>query len=243
MNYRVLIVSATLTLLSGASFAESGFLSDYSKLKPMKSPTGTDRGYVAPDGFKRMAAYTAVMVDQPEILFSAESEYRGMEPADIQALATIMRDAIKERLEAGNYKVVEQPGANVLFVRTGLTDLYLKKKKRNVLAYTPVGAVAKVGVDALKDTLDKVDIIEMTFEAELADSTSSDTLAALVVESGGRKAEGEKEQRMDMEEFRAQIHEYSSRLRCRLDNAKLPEAKWIDCTDPAARQGREGTTG
>ena len=72
---------------------------------------------------------------------------------------------------------------------------------------------------------DKIDIIEMTFEAELADSTSRDVLAAIVVPSGGRKAEGQKEQRMDMEEFRAQIQEYASRLRCQLDNAKLPKSE------------------
>jgi hypothetical protein len=227
-------------MAAGAAFAESGFLSDYSKLKPVTTPTGTDRVYVAPDGFKRMAAHTSVMVDQPEIHFSADSEYRGMKPEDIEALATVMRDAIKEKLAAGGYAVVEQPGPKVLFLRTGLTDLYLKKKKRNVLAYTPVGAVAKVGVDALKETLDKVDIIEMALEAEIADSQSGDVLAAIVVERGARKAEGQKEERMDMDEFRATVGEYGSRLRCRLDNAKMPEAKWIDCTDPQARTAREG---
>ena len=84
-----------------------------------------------------------------------------------------MRDALKARIEeGGRYKVVEQPGPNVLYMRTALTELYLKKKKRGLLAYTPVGAVAKVGTDALKETLDKVDIIEMAFEAEIADSKS-----------------------------------------------------------------------
>ena len=122
--------------------------------------------------------YKAVMVDQPEIHFSADSEYRGMKPEDIAALASIMRETATEKLEAGNYKVVEQPGKDVLFVRVALTELYLKKKKRGVLAYTPIGAVAKVGTDALKETLDKLDIIEMTFEAELADSMSRDVLAA-----------------------------------------------------------------
>ena len=229
-------------MLSGTTFAESGFLSDYSKLAPVQSATGsTDRVYIAPGGIERIAGYTAVMVDQPEILFSADSGYRGMKPEDILALASIMRDAVKERLEAGNYKVVEQPGKDVLFVRVALTDLYLKKKKRGVLAYTPIGAVAKVGTDALKETLDKVDIIEMSFEAEFADSTSKDVLAATVIQSGGRKAEGQQEQRMDMAEFRAHINEYASRLRCRLDNARLPKAENIDCTDPKARQAREGT--
>ena len=124
-----------------------------------------------------------------------------------------------------------------------LTDLYLGKKKRGVLAYTPVGAVAKVGTDALKETLDKVDIIEMSLEVEFADSASKDVLAAAVIQSGGAKTEGQKEQRMDMEEFRAEIREYASRLRCQLDNAKLPKAQSIDCTDPKARESREGTAG
>jgi hypothetical protein len=86
-----------------------------------------------------------------------------------------------------------------------------------------------------------VDIIEMALEAEIADSQSGEVLAALVVERGTRKrkSEGQKEQRMDVAEFRATIHEYAERLRCRLDNARLPEARWIDCTNPRVREGRE----
>lgn len=242
MNYRILVAAVTLSLVSGMAIADSGFLSDYSKLKPVKSATGDELVYVAPGAYERAVRYASVMVDQPEILFSAESEYRGMKPEDILELASIMRSVAKERLEErGRYKVVEQPGPDVLFVRMALTELYLKKKKRGVLAYTPIGAVAKLGTDALKETLSRIDIIEMTFEAELVDSTSMDVLSAIVVPSGARKAEGQKEERMDMKEFQTQIHEYASRLSCQLDNAKLPQAQRIDCTDPKARQAREGS--
>lgn len=240
MNYRTLLTAGAIWAVSVCTaMATSGFLSDYSQLKPVESPSGTDLAYVVPDGFKRMAAYTAVMVDQPEILFSADSEYRGMKPEDVQAIASMMRETLRERLAAGGYDVVDQPGPNVLFVRVGLTELYLKKKKRKALQYTPIGAVVKAGSDALKQTLDKVDIIEMSLEAEIADSQSGDVLAAIVVQRGGRKAEGQKEQRMDMDKFRATLREYASRLHCRLDNAKLPESQWIDCTDPEARRARE----
>ena len=244
MSNRILtlIAACALSFAASTAFAESGFLTDYSKLKPLTTPTGTDRVYATPDAAKRMVAYTAVMIDQPEIHFSANSEYRGMKPEDLEALATLMRDALKARIEeGGNYQVVDRTGANVLYLRTALTELYLKKKKRGVLAYTPVGAVAKVGVDALKETLDKVDIIEMAFEAEIADSQSGALFAAIVVERGARKAEGQKEERMDMDEFRSTIAEYGARLRCRLDNARMPEAQWIDCADPKARQARDGT--
>jgi hypothetical protein len=219
--------------------AESGFLSDYSKLEAVTTPTGTDRGYIAPDAMARGGAYTAVLIDQPEIHFSADSEYRGMKPENIEALAEIIRGAIRETIESrGRYKVVEEPAANALFLRTALTDLYVKKKKRPALAYTPVGAMVKVGVDALKDVLDKVDIIEMALEAEVADSQSGEILAAIVIERGARKAAGQKEQRLDMNAFRAIVAEYADRLHCRLDNSRLPEAQWIDCTDPAARKAR-----
>ena len=80
-------------MLSGTTFAASGFLSDYSKLTPVQSATGTDDlVYIAPGALERAVDYKAVMVDQPEILFSADSEYRGMKPEDIAALASIMRD-------------------------------------------------------------------------------------------------------------------------------------------------------
>jgi hypothetical protein len=237
---RKILVACLLTLSAGTTLGESGFLTDYSQLKPQESEEGTDLVYVSADGMERLPGYNAVMVDQPEIHFSADSEYRGMKPEDVQAIASMMRETLNERLTAGGYSVVEQAGANVLFVRLALTELYLKKKKRKLLQYTPVGAVVKAGGDALKGTLDKVDIIEMTLEAELADSQSGDVLGALVVERGARKAKGQKEVRIDMDEFRATIDEYSSRLACRLDNAKLPEAQWIDCTDPQAREAREG---
>lgn len=243
MRHTVMLAACTLTLAGGPTFAESGFLADYSRLEPVTSPTGTDRVYTAPDAAKRMADYTRVLIDWPEIHFSASSEYRGMKPQDIQALAKIMRDTLTARIEAGgHYAVTAKPAANVLYIRTALTELYLKKKKRPGLAYTRVGHVAKVGSDALKETLDKVDIIEMTLEAEIADSQSGEVLAALVVERGARKrkAESQKEERMDMDEFRATIREYAERLRCRLDNASLPEGQWIDCTNPQAREGGEG---
>ena len=41
-----------------------------------------------------------------------------------------MRMAMMERIEAGGYRVTEQPGPNVLFMRWAVSNLYVKKKKR-----------------------------------------------------------------------------------------------------------------
>jgi hypothetical protein len=218
------------------------FLTNYELLQPRPGKAGQpgDLAYAAPGAIKRLAAYKAVMVDQPEILFSPDSEIKGMKPDDLQRLAEALRDTLAGGLAAGGYSVVQQPGPGVVYARVALTDLVVKKKKRNVLAYTPAGAVIKVGADVLKEAFDKVDFIELTFQAELVDSVSNDVLGALVAERGQRKADGKKETRIDMDDMRQHMRAWSNRLRCQLDNTKLPADKQLDCTDDAASLGRYG---
>ena len=218
------------------------FLTSYDLLRPRAGKAGQpgDMVYIAPSAMKRLAAYTAVMVDQPEIHFSPDSDIKGMKPEDQTALAEAMRATLSGRLAEGGYSVAQKPGPGVLYLRVGLTDLMVKKKKRGLLAYTPIGAVVKVGADLVKDTLNKVDFIEMTFQAELVDSTSNDVLAGIVAPRGQRKAEGQKETRIDIDEFQQNMRAWSNRLRCQLDNSKLPADKQSDCTDDAASNTRYG---
>jgi len=219
------------------------FLTNYDLLKPRaatKTGQPGDMVYVAPGALKRLAAFNAVMVDQPEILFSPDSPVTGMKPDDLKALSEALRDAISGRLAEGGYSVAQKPGPGVVYLRVALTDLIVKKKKRNVLAYTPAGAVIKAGADLVREAFDKVDFIEMTLQAEIVDSMTNDVLAALVVERGTRKAEGTKETRIDMDEMRQNMRDWSSRLRCQLDNSKLPADKQNDCTDDAASAARYG---
>lgn len=238
MIRKTVLTAVLLTLPAGVAFAESGFLTDYSVLEPQASESGTDLIYGAPGALERFANYNAVMVDQPEIHFSADSEYRGLKPEDAQSLAGIVRNDLTTTITQAGYAVVDTPGPNVLFLRTALSEMYLKKKKRGLLSYTPVGIVVHAGADALSETLKKVDIIEMTLEAELSDSVSAEVLGAVVLDRGQRKSKGHKEERISMEEFEAIVLEYSARFACRLDNARYPKEQRIDCYDPAAREAR-----
>ena len=45
--------------------------------------------------------------------------------------------------------------------------------------------------------------------------------------------------RIEFGGFQAIVAEYGARIHCRLENGGLPEAQWIDCTDPAARAQRD----
>jgi hypothetical protein len=209
-------------------------------LKPRQGKAGQpgDLSYVAPGAMERLSTYTAIMVDQPEIHFSPDSEVTGMKPDDQKALAEAMRDSLSGRLAEGGYSVAQQPGPGVLYLRVALTDLIVKKKKRSVLAYTPVGAVVKAGSDLVKDTFSKVDFIEITFQGELVDSVSKEVLGAVVAERGTRKAQGQKETRIDIDELNQNMRAWGHRLRCQLENSKLVESQRSDCTDDAANLAR-----
>lgn len=214
---------------------DKSFLADYSKLQPRTAGQISDLAYIAPDGFARLGSFNAVAIDQPEVLISPSSDYKGGKPEDMAQIAEHMRTALATKLTEGGYTVVDQSGPGIIVFRLALTDLEMKKKKRGLLAYTPVGAVVKAGADALKETMDKVDITGMTLQGELVDGETGEVLAALVVPR--ETPAGEKLVRIDFDELTAMVSEYGARLRCNLDNARVPAEQRVDCLDPAARAG------
>ena len=212
------------------------FFSDYSRLVPRQAPDkGMDFAFIAPQAIEKLSKYKALMVDQPEILISPNSDYKGAKPENLTAIANGMRQALDEKLTAGGYSVVDKPGPGVLYVRVALTDLELQKKKRGVLAYTPIGAVVKFGADAMKEFQSKFDIMNMVFQMEIVDSVTNQVFGQYVAVRGG----GDKPVRMDFDQVKANMDEFGERLRCRLDNAHGPIDKQINCLDPNARKARE----
>lgn len=197
---------------------------------------GVEHVYLPPNALLKLARYNSVMIDQPEIWIDANSGYRGVKPDNVKAIADLTRDALAERLTARGYGIVDQAGGDVLYARIAITDLYLKKKKRGILTYTPAGAMVKLGTDAVRDTLEKVDIIEMALQVELQDSQTEEVLAAIVVKRGARKDKEhhQKEERIDFSEFRRIIRGYGAILACRLDNARQQSQAQVDCFDKGA---------
>ena len=238
-KFYVAIAAAVLTCgLSGIVVAQEydhTFLADYSRLKatPLKDNKGTDLLYTSPGVFDRLGKYTDVMVDEVEVLMSAQSDYKGAKPTDLQAVGAMIRKAYIDELKSGGYGVVESPGPTVIYIKLALTDLRLQRKKRGLLAYTPIGFVLKAGADALRDMMQKYDIMGGNIQGQITDSVSNDVLAEFV---GLRGNNG---QRMDFGQVEAEITAAASRGRCRLDNTHVPADQRIDCLDPAARAARE----
>jgi len=204
-------------------FVSSDFLSDYSQLK-QSSDAHMDYTYLAEGAPDKMAKYSAVMIDQPEIFVAENSKYKGMKPDDMKTLADAFRAAMAQSLST-TYMIVDQPGPNVLYIRFAISNVQLKKRKRGLLGYTPVGFVAGAAKTALiNDFTKKIDLKGMTMEVEILDSNSEEQFAALLETRSGKKDEP-----ASWEELEALITVYSQRVGCRLDNARVAEENRTDC--------------
>lgn len=212
----------------GTTGDESGFLSDYSKLRAVKD-NAFERIYAAPDVFERAARYDAVMVDQPELFLDPASRYKGVKPDEMKLIADALRAHVTEELKDGGYAIVDAPGENIAYVRLAVSDLMLQKKSRPVLAYIPVGAVLHAVKNLSKDVTDKVDLKHMKLEAEVLDSISMEQLAAGVATRSGLNPAIDAQSAVSWEELDQLFDVAGKRMRCRLDNARLHETQRKDC--------------
>ena len=201
----------------------SDFLSDYSKLK-QSSDAHMDKTYLVEGAQDKMVTYSAVMIDQPEIFVAANSKYKGMKPDDMKQLADSFRAAMAASLST-TYMIVDQPGPNVLYVRFAISNVQLKKHKKGLLGYTPIGLVAGAAKSAMTSNVTKkIDLKGLTMEMEVLDSISEEQLAALLETPSGKKDDP-----VSWVELEALITVYSQRLACRLDNARRAEENRVDC--------------
>ncbi len=135
---KFLIFAVGLCSAATAFGQTNDFLTDYSLLEPNVEGKFVLHRYFDVNVVRRMADYNAIFVDQPEIFIAADSKYKGAKGDQLKALADVARLATMERLEANGYTIATEPGANTLYFRWAITDLYLQKKKRGILSFTPL---------------------------------------------------------------------------------------------------------
>ena len=230
MTKIILMLMVGLCGVASAAAQEESFFTDPSLLVPWDQGT-FDLGYVDPDINQKGPKFNSVMVDQPEIFLADDSKYKGAKPDHLKQLADTARLAIIERLEDGGWPIVDRPGPNVVYMRWAISDLYLKKKKRGFLSYTPIGFVVHATREAaVRDLWKKIDIVELGLMIEWVDSESFEILSAGSAKRGARKSKGQKEDLVSWEALDALFLTVGEQTRCHLDNTKLPEnQKSEDC--------------
>lgn len=218
------ILTTALLALSVASQAQaedSGFLTSYDKLTEGKT-FGFTRVFIAPGAIDSISAYNQIMVDQPEISIAADSKYRGAKPQDMLEVSEALRAAVIEGID-GRFPVVNAPGEGAALLSWAVSNVYLKKRKRGVLGYTPVGAVAHGVRNLASDAVDKTRAYDVVLEFEATDSVTGDVLFAGVIDLG---ASGEE---VEFESALAVANGIGMRIGCRLNNARIAADDREDC--------------
>ncbi len=208
------ILLLILSSFSLSSIADSGFLDDYSMLEAVD---GNYRIYVNPLFIENGAIYDSVMIDLPEIFISDDSDYKGLKADQMAAWAEFFREAVITEISS-SYNVVEEPGPGVLYVSLALADVHLKKPRRRLLGYTPIGLVANAAKNAIQnDFQQKISLIALTVEIEVTDSQTDEIMGQAVEQRGNE------DEPTSWDEVNALMLSYGKRFACRMDNTRREE--------------------
>lgn len=229
LNVCALICSLALPAYTFAEGPpESGFLDDYSRLQPAEVDW-LDYAY-STDAFReRIAAAQAIVIPQPELFLAPDSKYKGMKPDDMKVITDSMRQLVVEAFADG-YQIADSPGPNTIVVRMAFSNLYLKKKPRTpVVGWIPVAFVATSAKRALlNDFAENILLTELVWEGELTDSETGEILGQILLKLGSRR---DKKEFTSWDELVVALSVGATRLRCRFDNASLPESTRRDCLE------------
>ncbi len=188
-------------LFSPHAFGQfSGFLEEYPPLSPLENVPALV--WKAPDVDKK---YRAILYDTPEIFLDPESEYKGIQPDAIKALSDTLREILETNAAKRGLEVVDEPGPQVLRVRSALTNVYLKRRSRSArfrypTSYSAFQLRAAIGRD--------VSLVEATLEYEALDSETDLRLGVVIAQEGQREVE-----ELDVRESSASWSELASIMR------------------------------
>lgn len=230
--HRQVLVSAALlcALIAASGCATTGsdpptFLGDHLDFKPAPDGSGV-MIYVEPGlTVARVDEYQRFMIDPVAIWYSDDSEYRGIYPEELKAMADYFSQAAVRALQ-DRYPVVTKPGPDVMHIRAAFTGM---KRRQPFHAYelVPVGLVFTAARDlsgANAITREKVlqhnsYIIEATIEVGFFDSVSNELLGAFWQTRDARPEHGEQNQGATWGQVKAALDAWAEELRHRLDNA------------------------
>ena len=206
------IVGLLLGLVGTTAMAapQSGFLDDYSGLKPDADRPGA-MIYRKPD--VKLGTYDKVVISTIEIWYHPDTEYKGIDPDEMKVLADTFRQTIITELEP-DYPVINTTGKGVLVLRLAITNVKMKKKERSLLGYMPIG----FAVTTLQDMAGKrIQLADATIEAELLDGETGERLA-LLVDDVSKNLDDDAEP--SWESLNSALTFYAKRLRTRLDEVR-----------------------
>jgi Protein of unknown function (DUF3313) len=186
------VAGALLACMLGASqvMAEkkpqfSGFLGDYSKLKPV-SGTGMIYNYTYVKPNTDFAAYNKFLIDAITIFPNSAAKFKGINANDAALLEKYFHGSMVKALTAGGYQVVEEPGPGVVRIRAAFTDLVPVDPILNT-ATTIIPQMRIVSGVVSAVTGSNLFVGQVGIEAAFLDAQSNEVLAEDVAKEAGKK--------------------------------------------------------
>ncbi|MFA5355928.1 MAG: DUF3313 domain-containing protein [Candidatus Omnitrophota bacterium] len=161
----VLSVFMVIFLIGGCSTMKtpkSGFLEDYSEFQvdpKDKSLLWYEKKGVDWKRFKKL------MIDPVVVYFHPDALNRAIQPEELEKLTGYFRETVINEVK-DEYPVTDTPGADVLRIRTAITDVIPVKPVTNILSVAAIGIPLDMGGAAI--------------EAEFLDSETGERLGAVV---------------------------------------------------------------
>jgi len=123
----------------------SGFLSDYSQLKPL-SEDSKAMNYINPQA--DMTKYKKVIVERIIVWLKEDAEYKGIDPDAMKAMTDYFHEALVREL-GSEYPIVTEPGPDVMRLRIAITDLVPTKTAMSVVVLAvPFASAADIAAGA-----------------------------------------------------------------------------------------------
>ena len=201
--------SAWKKIAAGQEF--SGFLKEYSALKPNPNFEGNALTYVGTDAQKNLRSYFAIVIDPIEVYIATDVDEASISEASRKALTNYFAHALTMAVSDA-FPVVEAPGPLTLRLRAALVGV-------DVGGTVPAGDLP-ADIGPLERALN---IGKLSVEMELVDSETGERIAAMVDKTNlGAGAEVGAEYFSRHERFAAAkeaFDEWASRVRQFLDSA------------------------
>ncbi|SFL59327.1 DUF3313 domain-containing protein [Nitrosomonas communis] len=181
----MLTACATTEQAGGFGKAEpSGFLNDYSMLRPAANETEASLVYFTPDKTK-FKSYTKILLEPVQVWRGEKSSAKNIDMEDANHLSQFLWSRVDEELRK-DYTMVQQAGPGVLRIRISITEAGKGiPVLDNLTAMHPGSLIVSKGKKTLSGTESLVG--KSSIEMEATDSQTGELLGAGVDRRGGGK--------------------------------------------------------
>ncbi len=176
-NYVVYIIALIMSIAvsgcgGGSKVQYSGFLDDYSKMRPIK---GSD-GVRWVDTNANLSKYKKIMIDPVTFYIGPTKGNKTVTPKaeNINRITNYFRQALIRELSK-DYEIVDTAGTDVGRIRAAITTVEVNRKELSAYQYLPITLVA-TGAAEVAGARNRIAVVN--FEAEYLDSLTGRQVAA-----------------------------------------------------------------